>query len=310
MGSISRSTAAATLVVVGLGFGATATSGQTMIEEARIEAGGFVFDGYAAGPVDGPVVFLLHGFPQGGYEWRHQLPVLAEMGFRAIAPNQRGYSAGARPSGVEAYATQNMVDDLIAMANAVGADRFHVVGHDWGAVVTWFAGLRHPNRVISLVPMSVPHPFAFSQALADPQGEQAQMSSYFETFRSDDAEDLFLANDAAMLRGIFGSLPADEAQVYVDLLGTPDAIGAALNWYRAMNLGPGANPITPIRMPTMYIWSTGDTALGREGAEMTADFVEGPYRFEVLEGVSHWVPEEAADRVNELLQEHFAPYRP
>ncbi|MFV1986483.1 MAG: alpha/beta fold hydrolase [Gemmatimonadota bacterium] len=290
--------------------GATSLTGQSMIEETQIEVGDFVFDALVAGPVDGPVVFLLHGFPQSAFEWRHQLPVLASMGFRAIAPNQRGYSAGARPAGVEAYAIPNLVEDLMGMADAVGAETFHVVGHDWGAVVTWFAGLLYPDRVLSLVPISVPHPFAFSQALADPNGQQAQMSSYFETFQSEGAGQMFLANDAAVLRGIYGGLTPEEAQEYVDVLGTPEAIGAALNWYRAMNLDVDPGQITPIRMPTMYIWSTGDTALGREGAELTADFIEGPYRFEVLEGISHWVPEEAADQVNALLREHFSPFSP
>lgn len=281
-----------------------------MIEETQIEVGDFVFDALVAGPGDGPVVFLLHGFPQAAFEWRHQMPVLAEMGFRSIAPNQRGYSPGARPPDVSDYVIPNLVADLMGMADAVGAETFHVVGHDWGAVVTWFAGLQHPDRVLSLVPMSVPHPFAFSQALADPNGQQARMSGYMETFRSDGAEEMFLANDAEVLRNIYGGLSPEEAQEYVDVLGTPEAIGAALNWYRAMNLSAPQSQITPIRMPTMYIWSTGDTALGREGAELTVEFVEGPYRFEVLDGVSHWVPEEAADQVNELLRQHFEPFRP
>lgn len=113
-----------------------------------------------------------------------------------------------------------------------------------------------------------------------------------------------------MLRGIYGGLSPEEVQEYVDVLGTPEAIGAALNWYRAMNLNVPPGEITPIRMPTMFIWSTDDVALGREGAELTANFVEGPYRFEIIEGVSHWVPEEAAARVNELLREHFAGFAP
>jgi pimeloyl-ACP methyl ester carboxylesterase len=269
-----------------------------------------VFDARVAGPEDGPVVFLLHGFPQSSFEWRHQLPVLAEMGFRAIAPDQRGYSPGARPDGVEAYAIPHLVDDLTGMADAVGARTFHVVGHDWGAAVTWFAALLHPDRVLSIVPISVPHPTAFQRALADPNGEQARMSGYMQTFRSEGAEDMFLADDAALLRGIFDGLEPAEAQEYVDVLGTREAIGAALNWYRAMNLSTDPGTMTPIRMPTTFIWGTDDEALGREGAEMTARYVEGPYRFEILEGVGHWVPEEATEQVNRLLREHFAPFRP
>ena len=286
------------------------TMGQSVMEHIQIEVGDFTFDALAAGPTDGPLVFLLHGFPQSSYEWRHQLPVLAAMGFRAVAPDQRGYSPGARPEGVEAYATANMVGDVVGMADALGRQTFHVVGHDWGAVVAWFVGLMHPERVESLVPMSVPHPFAFGQVLADPESEQARMSGYMEMFRSEGAEEAFLANDAAMLRGIYGGagLSAQETGRYVDLLSQPGALTGALNWYRAMNLQGGGAPITPIAMPTMFIWSTGDTALGREGAELTESFIEGPYRFEVLEDISHWVPEQAADQVNELLQEHFAPF--
>ncbi|HJO02676.1 MAG TPA: alpha/beta hydrolase [Acidobacteriota bacterium] len=285
-------------------------AGSPMPDETKIEVGELVFDALVAGPDDGPVVFMLHGFPQAAFEWRHQMPVLASMGFRVIAPNQRGYSPGARPDGVDAYTVPNLVADVIGLADAVGADTFHVVGHDWGAAVAWFAGLMHPDRVLSLVPISVPHPYAFGQALADPEGQQAKMSGYMEVFRSEEAEDLFLANDAAMLRGIYGGagLISDEVQEYVDVLGTRDAIGAALNWYRAMNLATGAGEVTPIAMPTMYVWSTDDMALGREGAELTADFIEGPYRFEIIEGVGHWVPEEAAGELNELLQEHFAPF--
>lgn len=281
-----------------------------MISETRIRVGDLVFDARVAGPEDGPVVFLLHGFPQSSFEWRHQLPELAAMGFRAIAPNQRGYSPGARPTGVEPYAIPHLVDDLMGMADAVGARTFHVVGHDWGAAVTWFAALREPERVLSIVPISVPHPSAFSRVLADPEGEQAQMSSYMQTFRAEGSEDMFLADDAALLRGIFGDLAVADAQEYVDVLGTREAIGAALNWYRAMDLRVDPGTMTPIRMPTTFIWGTDDQALGREGAELTVEYVEGPYRFEALEGVGHWVPEEAAERVNRLLREHFEPFRP
>jgi len=283
---------------------------ETGIENMRIAVGGLVFDALVAGPEDGPVVFLLHGFPEAAYEWRHQMPALAGMGFRVIAPDQRGYSPGARPEGVDAYRIPNLVQDVMGMADAVGAEQFHIVGHDWGAVVTWFAALQHPDRVLSIVPISVPHPFAFAQALADPEGQQAGMSSYMEFFRSEGAEAQFLANDAAMLRGVYKGLGEDAEQAYLDVLGTPEALGAALNWYRAMNLQGGSSQITPISMPTMYVWSTDDVALGREGAELTGNFVEGPYRFEILEGVSHWVPEEAPDALNALLREHFAPFAP
>ena len=285
---------------------------QTSMTKTRIDVDGLTFDALAAGPEDGPLVFLLHGFPQSSFEWRHQIPVLAEMGFRVLAPDQRGYSPGARPEAVDAYATPNLVADVVGMADALGRETFHVVGHDWGAAVAWFVGLAHPERVVSLVPISVPHPFAFAQALADPAGRQAEMSSYMDFFRSEGAEEAFLAENAAMLRGIYegAGLTEEEIDVYVELLAQPGALTGALNWYRAMNLQGGGAAPTPISMPTTFVWSTEDRALGREGAELTESFVEGPYRFEVLEGVSHWVPEEAPARLNEILREHFAPFRP
>ena len=233
------------------------------------------------------------------------------MGFRVVAPDQRGYSPGARPEGVEAYAVGNLVADVVGMADALGKERFHVVGHDWGAAVAWNVGLTNPDRVISLVPLSVPHPYAFSEALRSSTGDQAERSGYFQLFASDSAAETFLANDAEGLRGIYaawsgGGLSDEDVQVYVDLLSEPGALQAALNWYGAMNLGTGGAAVTPISMPTMFVWSTEDTALGREGAELTEKYVEGPYRFEVIEGVSHWIPEEAADQLNALLREHFA----
>lgn len=282
-------------------------SGQA-IEQIQLRVGEFTFDALASGPEDGELVLMLHGFPQSSYSFRYQIPAVAAMGFRVVAPDQRGYSPGARPEGVEAYTVSNLVADVVGMADALGRERFHVVGHDWGAAVAWQVGLAHPDRVMSLVPLSVPHPYAFGEALRSPTGDQGGRSSYFQFFASDSAAATFLANDAERLREVYagwGGLSDEDVQTYVDLLTQPGALQGALNWYGAMNLGAGGGGGTPISMPTMFVWSTEDAALGREGAELTEKYVEGPYRFEVLEGVSHWIPEEAADRLNELLREHF-----
>lgn len=272
----------------------------------ELEVGAYRFNAVTSGPEDGELVLLLHGFPQTSYSLRSQRLALAAAGYRAVAIDQRGYSPGARPADVEAYAMPRLVEDIAGVADALGSEHFHVVGHDWGAAVAWFTAMTYPDRVLSVTALSVPHPFAFSQAAADPEGDQAKRSSYMTTFRAPGAEDKLLANDAKGLRAIYSDgLEEQAVEAYVDVLGTPEALGAALNWYRAMGASVPYAPLTPIRMPALYIWSTNDPSMSREGAELTETFIEGPYRFEVLEGVSHWIPEEAAERVNELLVEHL-----
>jgi pimeloyl-ACP methyl ester carboxylesterase len=204
------------------------------------------------------------------------------------------------------------------MADELGFERFHLVGHDWGAMVAWVTAGKHQDRVISLTTLSVPHPYAFAEAMATPppEGErtQGERSSYIEVFKGEGSEELFLADDAANLRRVFtgggdllplGNLGDDVAQVYIDALTPPGAMRAALNWYRAMTPESLAG-FGDISTPTLHVWSTEDPALGREGAALTGKYVTGPYRLEILEGVTHWIQEEAPDLLNPLLLEHVA----
>lgn len=278
---------------------------EEVIEARRLEIGDLTFDALAAGPDDGELVLLLHGFPQTARSWRFQIPALADAGYRVLAPDQRGYSPGARPAEVEAYGGRHLIADVLGFADAVGAERFHLVGHDWGAILAWQVAGRHGDRLLSVTALSVPHPFAFGAAIASPDADQAQRSSYVEIFRAEGTEHGMLANDAAGLRLVYigAGLTEEEAQPYVEAMGTPEALGAALNWYRAASLAD-IEGLGPITVPTLFVWSTEDPAIGRHAAEATGDFVEGPYRFVVLEGVGHWIPEHAADRLNELLLEH------
>ena len=288
----------------------------TGISQVTVETTNFTFEGLVSGPATGEPVVLLHGFPSTSYQWRSQLQALADAGFRAFAPNQRGYSPDARPDGVNAYTYDLLAQDVFDIADALGWEKFHLVGHDWGAFVSWAAAGIAPSRILTLTPISVPHPEAFAEALADPDGEQAQMSSYMEFFRSSGSEHTFLDNEAELLKSIYSSagLSEKEMEPYLEVLGTPDALGAALNWYRANSfLGNSTDAIVARRteipdtiVPTMFIWSDQDTALGRQGAELTENFVSSDYRFEVIEEVNHWVTEVAAEQVNHLLLEHLA----
>lgn len=297
-----------TLVVTACGDAASGDgdpsgSGPVSITQTTIAAAGFVFDARVAGPRNGSPVLLLHGFPESSLEWEAQLVALAGAGYHAVAPDLRGYSPGARPPAVADYALGLLAGDVVAIADALGFTRFHLVGHDWGAAIAWEVAGTRPERLLSLTAVSVPHPTAFALALANDPDQQAK-SQYINFFRVPDvAERTLLANDAAVLRGIYGNGPASaHAEEYVRLLSEPGALTAALNYYRALGLTSSSSG--PTTVPTLYVWSTGDNALGRYGAEHCGDYVDAPYRFATIEGVDHWVPEDAAEEMSALLLDH------
>jgi pimeloyl-ACP methyl ester carboxylesterase len=275
------------------------------VEELSIEAGGLSFTGLGSGPSDGRQVLLLHGFPQTSWSWRHQLDALGAAGHRAVAFDQRGYSPGARPSSVPEYAMDRLVGDVLAVAESLGFERFDLVGHDWGGMVAWAVAGLHPDRVRTVTVLSTPHPLAFGAALSEEGGDQQQRSSYIAVFRQEGvAEKALLGEDGSGdgLRAMFAAsgLATDDVEVFVKVMTEPGALTAALNWYRATEID-SMSGVGAIRVPTMYVWSTEDIALGRDAAEATAQHVTGPYRFEILDGVSHWIPETAPDSVNSLL---------
>jgi len=272
-----------------------------------VVVGDLVFDARTSGPAEGEVVFLLHGFPSTSDQWRHQIRFLGEAGFRVIAPDQRGYSAGARPDAVDDYAIELIADDVAGMADALGIDEFHVVGHDFGGAAAWAVADRHGDRVLSLTSISTPHPAALTATIGSADSDQADRSSYVETFVQPGSENLFLAGDAAALRGLYAGqgLTAEEMEPQVALLNDPAAMIAALNWYRASFNADGF-AIGQITVPTMFIWGTDDAFLGPDPAALTGDYVDAGYRFEIIEGADHWVPEVAAGVVNPLLLDFLA----
>jgi pimeloyl-ACP methyl ester carboxylesterase len=280
------------------------------IDRLEIEAGGFTFTGRACGPHEGRRVLLLHGFPQTSWAWRDQLWALGHAGHRAIAPDQRGYCDGARPSDRSDYGTECLIGDVIALADSMEMDRFDLVGHDWGGLLAWIVASRHPGRIRSLAVVSTPHPLALQHALLggdDTQAAQGEATASFQV--PDEPERLLLGPDGngSGLRRLLKEtgLHDEDAETYVAALSGPGALTAALNWYRAMDSGALLD-LKPVAVPTLYVWSTDDAAFGRTAAEDTRGCVEGPYAFEVLEGVSHWVPETAPEQLSTLLVRHLA----
>jgi pimeloyl-ACP methyl ester carboxylesterase len=267
----------------------------------RTDAG--VFDAITAGPREGRPVLLLHGFPQTGLVWRRQAEALAAQGCRVVAPDQRGYSPGARPERPEDYRMGLLVDDVVAITEELGWTAFDLVGHDWGGAVAWWTAQAHPGRVRTLTVVSTPHPGALATTLRTDE-DQRNRSRYMIDWREAPAtEERMLAHDAQELRGFFaGKVPKDSADAYVRHLSEPGALTAALNWYRA---GRPDGAIGVVEVPTLYVWSTRDSAFGPAAAQETGRWVDGPYRFETLEDVGHWVPEEAPETLSRLLLEHL-----
>jgi pimeloyl-ACP methyl ester carboxylesterase len=274
-----------------------------------IDANGWTFTVRMAGPPDGRPVILLHGFPQTSQCFSSELIALGQAGYRAIAPDQRGYSPGARPTAAGEYRIANLCADVTALADAFDVQSFDLVGHDWGGLVAWTYTGHHPERVRTLTSVSTPHPMALAAALVGGDPDQAQRSSYLDLLRQPEVpEQLLLGADGSGdgLRTLFADSGIDDevAGTYVETLAEPGALTAALNWYRVNDFLAPVDP-GPIDAPTMYVWSTEDIALGRLAAESTAQYVRGPYRFEVLEGVSHWIPDAAPDLLSDLLLDHL-----
>jgi pimeloyl-ACP methyl ester carboxylesterase len=269
----------------------------------RVETGGYVFDVRVGGPADGPPVLLLHGFPENATMWAGVEPALHAAGLRTLAPDQRGYSPGARPAEVADYALPRLVADALGLLDAYGLARAHVLGHDWGAAVGWNLAARHPDRVATLTAVSVPHPAAFGAAIRD-DPDQGQRSSYMQVFRRPDAEELLLAQDARRLRAMYA--PLTDVDGFLRPLTEPGALSGPLNWYRAMSPAD-LEGVGPITVPTTYVWGDADLAVGRAAAEDCANHVTADYRFVELLGVSHWVPEQEPDTLAALALERITP---
>jgi pimeloyl-ACP methyl ester carboxylesterase len=248
---------------------------------------------------EGPAIVLLHGFPDSSNLWRHQVPVLLEAGFRVVAPDLRGFGESDRPAEVENYAVTHSVQDVVAILDALSLERAHVVGHDWGAVVAWLVAAFVPERVERLVAMSVGHP----NALRERSIEQREKAWYQLFFQFDVAEELLARDDWKLL----GELLRGDGDVerYVADLSRPGALTAALNWYRA-NVAPhlelrGGPAVPAVAAPTLGIWSSGDNYLTEDRMLRSAGHVTGPWRYERIEGASHWLQLDRPAQVNELL---------
>ena len=282
------------------------------MRELQLTANALRFRCLAAGPAEGPLALLLHGFPEGAESWTAQLRRLGEAGYLAVAPDLRGYGGTDCPEGEEPYRMPHLTADVVALVGALGRERCHLAGHDWGALVGWSVASHHPDRLHTWSALSVGHPRAFTDSIRD-DDDQRGRSSYIDLFQQRGRAEAVLAEDGhRRLRRMYqvgprpDAIPPDEVDTFVRGMARPGRLTAGLNYYRA-NLGDAATEralaSNPIRTPSQLIWGDQDPACGPAHAKRTADHVDAEYRLAVLEGAGHWLQFERPDDVDRLLVE-------
>lgn len=276
----------------------------------------------SAGPGDGEPILFLHGFPESHRTWRHQLDGLADK-YRVYAPDQRGFAASDKPAGVENYETDRIVADVIALADALGLDRFTLAGHDWGGAVAWTAALAYPLRVKRLIIVNAPHPLVFQKSLIEDEA-QREASQYISFFRSPAAEaaiaGMGLENflDRVMLNHADATrLPPEERRHYLEDWSQPGVLTTMLNWYRASKMvvpAPGEEasaplwtlaPFPKLKMPTLVVWGLKDSALLPVQLDGLHDLIED-LRLVTSPSAGHFITWEEPETVTSAIRDFMA----
>jgi len=259
-----------------------------------------------AGPKDGPLVLLLHGFPEFWWAWRYQIEPLSRAGFRVLAPDQRGYNLSAQPEGRRAYDLDTLAQDVIGLSDALGSGTCSLVGHDWGGLVAWWAASRFPDRVGRLVAINAPHP-AIAGNYMRRHPSQILRSSYIGFFQLPYLpEALFAARDYQILKRTLlrtsraGTFSEQDLAEYAKAWSRPGALTGMLNWYRALSLKPLHRPSEKLAMPVLAIWGMQDRFLEFGLCEDSLALCAGG-RAMPLRQATHWVHLEEAETVNGAL---------
>ena len=285
-----------------------AVAGLGVPAECRwIRAGDLELHAVVAGPEDGPLALLLHGFPECWYSWRHQIPVLVEAGYRVVAPDQRGYNLSDKPQGVQHYQIDRLTEDIGALIRALGRERAVLVAHDWGGVVAWRFAIDYPEAVDRLVVMNAPHPVTFVRALRSDRSQQLK-SWYMFAFQLPWLPEALLTLSPAASARLFFRRTAVRSQAFSDAdlevmaaaLAQPGAMRCMIDWYRAAFRFRTAAKSRPIEAPTLLIWAEDDVALGKSLASGLERWVPD-LQVHRIPDCGHWVQNEAPDEVNERM---------
>jgi pimeloyl-ACP methyl ester carboxylesterase len=257
----------------------------------------------------GEPVILLHGFPETSHMWTGLMPKLVDSGYRCLAPDQRGYSPGARPDDVESYSYRNLASDVFALADAAGFERFHLIGHDWGALVGWAALGVDEKRIASYTSLSIPHALAFARAVYDDPEEEPYRQILGMLLTEGVFETMVQQNDGAALRGAYTHSAPEEIDEYISVLSQPGAMKAAASWYRASrahkrSLEDADAPFGPVTAPTLLIWGKNDPYVRRMSVDLAPEYMKGDYRVVELDA-GHWIAQEHPARVAEEVLGHL-----
>jgi epoxide hydrolase 4 len=281
------------------------------VEIIRVAANGISFEVAAMGQGD-RLALCLHGFPEHAYSWRHQMPLLASLGYRVWAPNLRGYGATDSPSEVTAYKTRTLVEDVIALIKASGAKEVLLMAHDWGGALAWSVALIAPELIQRLVILNLPHPACFARELRRPV--QLAKSWYIFFFQIPGLPEFLLGlGDGRVIANTIrrtsrnpARFPDEAIEVYRQNAARPGGLTAMINWYRAAlrygGLGRMRKATIPtIKIPTLFLWGDADVALSIRTTRGTEKYVSD-LTFRVFYGVSHWIQQEAPDAVNGMIE--------
>ncbi len=271
---------------------------------SQVHHDGLCFEVRDRGPLDGAPLVLLHGFPQRAASWDAVEGRLNAAGLRTFALDQRGYSPDARPAKVRAYTLSHLVGDVVALIERIGGP-VHLVGHDWGAGVAWALAANRPDLVITLTAVSVPHPRALLRAMRTI--DQIRRSWYLAAFQLPRVPEWMLAGERGERALRASGMDARMVAAYRTGIVQDGALTYALNWYRALRLRSEGLTIGPVTVPTCYLWSSGDTALGPHAAALCRHQVSGDYLFREIPGASHWLVEQHPDEVARAVLDRIGP---
>ena len=255
---------------------------------------------------DGDAVILLHGFPETSRMWYNLIPVLASGGFKVVAPDQRGYSQGARPPQISDYSIDKLSQDVIDIADAFQFKKFHLIGHDWGSAVGWAAVAIHSDRIISWAALSVPHLDAFLEAISTDK-EQQKKSQYIKFFKKPILPELYFnIFGYKYLKDIWRKSSQVEIEKYLEVFKQKGALKSSLNWYRA-NMKSDDKSIGDIDTPTLIIYGLKDMAIGEKSVDESEKYLKGDYKIEKLES-GHWLIQESFEAVSKSIINHLTTY--